>query len=153
MLRQLWALMALKLSILRHTWTARKGASMVVMGLITVIGFVAAAGAAYGLYNLGTALPDAPPRGVLVTLDGVVLLFLFFWLFGLIMDLQRADMIDVRKMLYLPVSLPAIYGLNYLASLLSPGLVFFTLGVVRIFVPIIGLVVLVVFVVVFFVII
>ncbi len=133
MRRQVYALIALKLAILRHTWTVRKGASTAVMGLFLIIGFVAAVGAAFGLYRLGMALPDAPSLGALVILDGVVLVFLSFWLFGLILDIQRTDMIDVRKMLYLPVSLPAIYGLNYLASLLTPGLVFFALGVAGLF--------------------
>ncbi|MFP4500558.1 MAG: hypothetical protein ACLFTT_06115 [Candidatus Hydrogenedentota bacterium] len=133
MRRQLHALIALKLAILRHTWTVRKGASTAVMGLFLILGFVAAVGAAFGLYRLGMALPDAPPLGALVILDGVGLVFLSFWLFGLILDIQRTDMIDVRKMLYLPVSLPVIYGLNYVASLLTPGLVFFTLGVAGLF--------------------
>ena len=39
-------------------------------------------------------------------------------------------MVDLRKMLYLPVSLKAVFGLNFAASLFTPATLFFALPVV-----------------------
>lgn len=129
MLRQLFALAALKIALFRHTWTARRGASYAVSLVFLLAGLAAAAGAGYWLHQLGAgALARRTPGEMLVILDSIVMLFLFFWMFGLLMELQRADVVDLRKMLHLPVSLRVVYGLNFLASLVSPGLVFYCAG-------------------------
>ena len=121
------ALLGLKWSILRHTWTGRKAASSLFGIILIAVVAVAASGAAV-LLNRAAAggLGDASPKQILLLLDGITAGFLFFWLWGLLMELQRADVIDFRKMLFLPVSLHMVYGLNYLASLFSPGLVLFS---------------------------
>ncbi|MBN2307921.1 MAG: hypothetical protein JXR94_03060 [Candidatus Hydrogenedentes bacterium] len=60
-------------------------------------------------------------------LDGIVIAFVFFWLLALSMELQRTDIIDLRKMLYLPVSLRTVFLLNFLTALIKPGAVLFIL--------------------------
>ncbi len=49
------------------------------------------------------------------------------------MDLQRADIIDFRKMLLLPVSLPMVYMMNFLVSLISPLSLFALPGLLGLF--------------------
>lgn len=127
MWNQFRALLGLKWAILRHTWTGKKAASSLIGFILIGIVSVFAAGAAVLLYGIASGgLGTARPRQVLLLVDGFTAFFLFFWLWGLLMELQRADVIDFRKMLFLPVSLRMVYGLNYLASLFSPGLLLFS---------------------------
>ena len=48
-------------------------------------------------------------------------MFLFFWLIGLIVEIQRSETIDLPKLLHLPVALGRVFVLNYVASHLSPA--------------------------------
>ena len=98
--------------------------------------FVAlAACAAVGLFVAGLlagllALPHAPPGVRLLVWDGVVLLFLFFWLIGLATDLQRAESLAIDKVLHLPVSPTGAFLINYVSSLFSLTLIAFLPGMV-----------------------
>ncbi len=77
--------------------------------------------AAAGLYFLGMAAAKAESPAVrLLLLDVPVVAYLFLWLWGLLMEVQRNDIIDLRKLLHLPVSLPMIFLFNFLASLAGP---------------------------------
>lgn len=126
MWNQFRALLGLKWAILRHTWTGKKAVSSLVGLVLIAIVTSFAVGAGILLYGIASGgLGTARPRQVLLIVDGFTAFFLFFWLWGLLMELQRADVIDFRKMLFLPVSLRMVYGLNYLASLVSPGLLLF----------------------------
>ncbi len=57
--------------------------------------------------------------------DGLVVGFLFFWMIGLITELQRSEVLSLDKLLHLPLSLFGAFFLNYLSSLLSLSLLFF----------------------------
>ena len=70
--------------------------------------------------------------------DGLVLLFLFFWMIGLLADLQRSEALSLTKFLHLPVSLSGVFLLNYLSSLMSfnlfmfvPMMVWLSVGLAR----------------------
>jgi ABC-2 type transport system permease protein len=71
------------------------------------------------------ALPEASPTVLMYIWDGVAVAFLFFWMIGLLADLQRAEALSLDKFLHLPVSLSGAFVLNYLASLVSLTLVLF----------------------------
>jgi hypothetical protein len=121
MLRQLWALIALKWTLLRHTWHAGRWVSLAIamgMGSGAVLLSLAAA---VGLYFLGMAVAKIESPAIrLLLLDLPVAVYLFVWLWGLLMEVQRNDIIDLRKLLHLPVSLPMIFMFNFLASLAGP---------------------------------
>jgi hypothetical protein len=74
-----------------------------------------------GLY----ALADVSGPVLMYVWDGLVLGYLFFWLIGLLTDLQRAEALSLEKFLHLPVSLSGVFFLNYLSSLLSLSLIVF----------------------------
>jgi hypothetical protein len=55
--------------------------------------------------------------------DGLAAAFLFFWAMGLLVDLQRSEVLSLDKFLHLPVSLTSAFLINYLSSWLSVSLV------------------------------
>ena len=57
--------------------------------------------------------------------DGLVVAFLFFWMIGLIAELQRTDSLSLTKFMHLPVSLNSAFLINYLSSLLRLSLIIF----------------------------
>jgi hypothetical protein len=71
------------------------------------------------------ALPEASPLVLLGIWDGLVVFFLFSWTLGLMMDLQRAEVLTLDKFLHLPVSLKSAYLINYLSSFFSLSLLVF----------------------------
>jgi ABC-2 type transport system permease protein len=74
-----------------------------------------------GLY----AIPKAEPKHLMYVADGVVVAFLFFWMIGLIAELQRTDPLSLSKFMHLPVSANGAFLINYLSSLLRLSLITF----------------------------
>ena len=62
------------------------------------------------------ALRDAPPTVIWLTWFIVTIAFLFFWLVGLITELQRSETIDLQKLMHLPVALGQLFTINFLVS-------------------------------------
>jgi ABC-2 type transport system permease protein len=91
-----------------------------------------------GSFLVGWLLLPQVPAGVLLFVwDGLVLVFLFCWMIGLIHELQRADVLSLDKFLHLPVSVVGAFLVNYVSSLLSvnlflflPAMIGLTLGLV-----------------------
>lgn len=126
MLSQCWALILLKFTLSRNTWSSGKWAAVLVGAVLLILGLALALGLSVVMYMAGAHwLYGQDPLLVLGVLDGLVAIFVFFGWWGLLIELQRADVIDFRKMLFFPISLGAVFSLNFLASLLSPGLLFF----------------------------
>jgi len=48
--------------------------------------------------------------------DGIILLALFLWFMGVLMEIQRAESIDLTKLLHLPVTLRQVFVFNFIAS-------------------------------------
>ena len=81
------------------------------------------------------AMNKAPAMGVMGVWLGVSIVFLFFWAIGVIAELQRSEIIDLRRLLHLPVGLGQIFCVNYVAShfalsiiLLGPAMLGLSLG-------------------------
>jgi len=91
------------------------GVALLVAGVSLVISF------ALGL----TLFPRCEPDHLLVFWDVLVIVFLFFWLTGLMTELQRSEALSFDKLLHLPVSLRGTFLLNYLSSLISLSLIVF----------------------------
>ena len=81
------------------------------------------------------ALRDVKPEVVLITWTIVVLAFLFLWMLGLLIELQRSESIDLQRLMHLPVRLGQVFVVNYIAShatfslvILVPGMIGLSLG-------------------------
>jgi hypothetical protein len=95
-------------------------ANVVILSILAAFGIVFAFLAFLGLFLAGFfAMPKAPPVGHLITWDVFILLFLFWWGIGVLVDLQRSESLSLDKFLHLPVSLSSAFFINYLGSLLS----------------------------------
>ena len=121
MLRQVWALIALKWTLLRHTWHAGRWVSLALGIGLSAGAILLSLGLAVGFYFLGMAAAKTEtPAARLLLLDLPAALYLFFWLWGLLMEVQRSDIIDLRRLLHLPVSLRMVYLFNFIATLAGP---------------------------------
>ncbi len=131
MLGQCWAIVLLKFAVLRHTWSTGRIISTIVMGFFLLLGVVAAIASAAGGYYAGRVwLGTQEPLIALVVLDGIVTVFLFIWFWSLLIEIQRADIIDFKRMMFFPISLRLVFFLNFITSLLSPALVLFIPGLI-----------------------
>ncbi len=126
MMGQAAALLILKLRLMRTSSSASQLLSTALLSLVLVLGLLLSlalsAGVFYGITGMQRAID---PVVLLIALDGVLGVFLFMWTFGLVVELQRSDTLDFRKMMYLPVSLRMIYFLNFLVSLVTPTTILF----------------------------
>lgn len=93
--------------------------------VLFLLGALVSLGIGFLLFYLGSLVErnEAFPA-LLLLLDGVVILYCFFYAWGLLLELQRTDLIDFRKMLLLPISLPAVFLINFIVSLLGPLFLF-----------------------------
>ena len=70
-------------------------------------------------------LSQGPPMANLVIWDAVVVGFLFFWMVGLMSELQRSESLSLDRFLHLPVSPSGAFLINYLRSSFSLSVVLF----------------------------
>ncbi len=115
---QLKAILFVRWQLARNQWRRRESAlSGVIVALTTVGAIIIGAGCfTGGLLGGMLALGEATPRTV--TLVWLVLtgMFLMFWTIGLLAELQRSEVIDLQRLMHLPVALGQIFVINYLAS-------------------------------------
>jgi hypothetical protein len=120
---QLQGLLWLRWRLTRNQWR-RSGQINAVLTLVLLVialclavvgGIAGVAGGAFGLAH-------AAPRVSLVVWDLLVVVFLAFWTVGVVAELQRSEMLDVSRLLFLPVSLRDVFFLNYLSSHFSLSL-------------------------------
>ena len=101
----------------------RAGAASVVLQSIFIFISIAAGllafigGIAGGLFGL----PQLSSPNVMLVWDAVVVLFLFFWMTELMIELQRSELLSLDKFLHLPVSLSSAFLINYVGSISSAG--------------------------------
>lgn len=120
-LYQAWALFRLKWTLVRRGFAKQHFSGYFLLVLLFLLGLVLSLVVSGFLYWLGSQVAERrSPLALLLLLDGVVALYCFFYAWGVLMELQRSDLIDFRKMLLLPVSLPVIYLINFSVSLLGP---------------------------------
>lgn len=81
-----------------------------------------------GVAGGALGLAPARPQMLLLVWDGVVAAFLFIWLTGFLVEIQRAESIDLGKLLHLPVTLPQVFVFNYAAAHATPVLLLFLPG-------------------------
>src|SRR4051812_41601114 len=127
--RQLTTLIWLRLRLSRNQFS-RGGALNAVLRIIGLIaGVILSLGAGVGgLIGGAVALSDASPLTLLSVWDLIIAVFLFVWLIGVLAEIQRAESIDLTRLLHLPVSLRGVFVMNYLASHITPTLIIFLPG-------------------------
>jgi ABC-2 type transport system permease protein len=111
----------------RLSWNrfVRAGSLNAVISIIILAGLTTGAVAAgVGGVLLGTFVAAKQSAQVLLIIwDGVVIVFLIFWLAGLLAEIQRAESIDLAKLMHLPLTLEQVFVFNYLASHFTPGII------------------------------
>jgi hypothetical protein len=123
---QLKTILWLRWRLMRNQWARSKGVGAAIAAVIAFgVGMMGATSFAValvgGIYGLG----DAKPSLVWGVWFGLTAAFLFFWLMGMVMEIQRSESIDLQRLLHLPVGLGQIFVINYFASHLSVTLVVF----------------------------
>ena len=121
---QLKTILWLRWRLTRNQWAKSGGLGAVVavvvafamVGIGAIGFFVGAIGGAYGLGHV-------EPMVIMLIWLGLTAAFLFFWLIGLINELQRSETIDLQRLMHLPVQLGQIFVVNYLASHLALSIV------------------------------
>ena len=110
----------------RNQWSRGGKLNAVLTLIITVIGLALSfAGGFAGLVGGALVLSKAPLPVILIVWDLVFGIFLFMWLAGIVSEIQRAETIDISRLLHLPISLRNVFVINYLASHLTFSIIFF----------------------------
>jgi ABC-2 type transport system permease protein len=72
----------------------------------------------------------APAPVLLLAWDGVLMVFLIFWVVGLLTEIQRSESVDMSKLLHLPLTLQQVFVFNYAASLFTPMIAMLVPGMI-----------------------
>ena len=125
MLGSCWALFRLKWVLVRRGLSKQPLVGYFLLLVLFAVGALLSALCAVGLYGLGGYVGEKQSvLALLLLFDGIIAMYCFFYAWGVLMELQRTDLIDFRKMLMLPISLPAVYLMNFAVSLAGPLLFF-----------------------------
>jgi hypothetical protein len=117
---------------LRVNQNRRAGAVNVwIQRILVALGLVIASVVCIGFFMAGLLLLGTPSPGVLMLVwDGVVVAFIFVWMTELLVELQRSELLAMDKFLHLPVSLNGAFLINYLGSMVSPGVIVLSAGMI-----------------------
>lgn len=119
----------LRWRLTRNQWSRGGSFNAVLTIVVLIFGcIIGGLGSLAGLLVGAFVLDVASAQALLGVWDVLVLGFLFFWMIGLVSEIQRSEVIDIGRMLHLPVSLKDIFLINYLASHLTPSIILFLPG-------------------------
>ena len=126
---QLKTIFWLRWRLTRNQW-ARSGGLGAVLAAVVAVAGVSLGGASFvgGLAGGALGLGEAKPVVVMGVWFGVTVVFLFFWLIGLVSELQRSETIDLQRLMHLPVALGQMFAVNYAASHLAMSIVLMVPG-------------------------
>ena len=121
---QLKTILWLRWRLTRNQWQ-RAGGFGAVLAVIVAVGAVTLGAATFvgGLLGAALGLGEAKPVVVMGIWLGVTFAFLFFWLIGLLAELQRSETIDLQRLMHLPVALGQMFVINYVASHLALSII------------------------------
>jgi len=101
---QLRTILWLRWRLSRNQWSRGGAFNAALIMVLLVAGVVVGVfGAVFGLLAGAVLLGDVAPLKLLGLWDAIVMAFLFVWMIGLVSEIQRAEMIDIARMLHLPV--------------------------------------------------
>jgi ABC-2 type transport system permease protein len=122
--KHLQAFVWLRWRLLYNQWRRAGALNVVLLTILTVAALTTAIPLLIGSFMLGTMLiPKAQPAQLMYVWDGLIAVFLIFWLVGLAAELQRTEPISLSKFLHLPVSVSGVFLINYVSSLLRLSLI------------------------------
>jgi ABC-2 type transport system permease protein len=114
---QLKTIFWLRWRLMCNQFGRQRGVGIVVSILIAVAaGFLAVFFFAAGLLGAIFGLRDASPMTIWLTWLIFAVVFVLFWLVGLLTELQRSETIDLPKLMHLPVALGQLFVVNFLVS-------------------------------------
>ena len=123
---QLRTIIWLRWRLSRNQWSRGGTLNAVLTLIITLIGLgLSLVGGFAGLVGGSLLLSKVPPPVMLVVWDLIFGVFLFMWLAGVVSEIQRAETIDISRLLHLPISLKNVFVINYIASHLTFSIIFF----------------------------
>ncbi|MBX3412426.1 MAG: ABC transporter permease [Pirellulales bacterium] len=111
----------------------RRGGAMTAVPVIAItIVSLLASGLMFAMsLVLGLLLfPRITTPQLLFAWDGLVVTFSFFWMIGLLTELQRTETLTISKFLHLPISVNGAFLINYVSSLLRVSMVIFLPGMI-----------------------
>ena len=108
----------------------RHGMLSVIAGIIIkiVAALCAVAALVTGFLVGSFVLPEKPVEAIMTIWDGVVIAYLTFILIGIMVELQRSDMLSMNKFLHLPVTPVGGFLINYIGSNLNLSVLAFFAG-------------------------
>ena len=117
---QLRTMLWLRWRLTRNQWSRGGQINAIITLLAVVVGLgLAVVGGIAGVLGGALGLSRVSPVVLMWIWDGLVGAFLFFWMIGIVSELQRSEIIDLSRLMHLPVSLRDIFVLNYVSSHLS----------------------------------
>jgi hypothetical protein len=126
---QLRTIIWLRWRLSRNQWSRGGKLNAILTIIITLIGLgIGFIGGIVGLLAGTFALAKASPPVMLLVWDMIIGVFLFFWLAGIVSEIQRSETVDISRLLHLPISLRNVFLINYLASHLTTSIILFLPG-------------------------
>ncbi|HEX5220993.1 MAG TPA: hypothetical protein VFZ59_15620 [Verrucomicrobiae bacterium] len=115
---QLKTILWLRWRLTGNQWRRTGGLGAVLAAVILAAGLgLGVTTFAGGLLSGALAMREAKADAIMAVWLGITAAFLFFWMIGLLAELQRSETIDLQRLLHLPVALGQLFVINYLASL------------------------------------
>ncbi len=110
----------------------RGGQLNAILAIVVLVMMVSTAvGLAIGGVALGALLGvKVPPPALMLIWDVMVVIFLVFWIVGLLTEIQRSESVDLSKLLHLPLTLKQVFVFNYAASLCTPMIAMLVPGMI-----------------------
>lgn len=126
---QLRTILWLRWRLTKNQWSRGGGLNATLTLIAALLGVsIGLAGCIGGILAGSLALANAPPQVLLLVWDAIIGTFLFFWMIGIVTEIQRAEAIDLSRLLHLPVSLKGVFVVNYLASHFTLSIIVFLPG-------------------------
>lgn len=128
MRRQIWGLIVLQWRLARNGFGSRSLLTMAALLAMGVVGAAFAAGAAVGMFLLAGFIESGESLRRLLLVDGIFAFFAMTCVWGLLIDVQRSDWLDLRRLLTLPVPPALVVGVNMALTIFSPMPLLFLFG-------------------------
>ncbi len=112
----LWLRWRIRVNQLSHGSKLGKALAAILLATVVIAGITFFVGGAL----VGAIVPRYIPREYYFLMwDGLVAIFVLFWVIHVATDLQRSDAITFDRILHLPVSFGQVFAINYLSAMAS----------------------------------
>ncbi len=123
---QIRTILWLRWRLTKNQWARSGPFNMILMMIVIFICiFAGLSGSFIGLLIGAFGMTKVSAGTLMLIWDVITGMFFFFWIAGLIGEIQRSETIDIGRIMYLPVSLKEIFLLNYFASYLTISIMLF----------------------------